>query len=32
LLTYLRFGGLDMGLSPNFNEATLKQGICRRMP
>jgi GxxExxY protein len=31
LLTYLRLSGLKMGLLMNFNEATLKQGIRRRL-
>ena len=31
LLTYLRVSGLKMGLLLNFNEATLKQGIRRRL-
>jgi GxxExxY protein len=31
LLTYLRVSGLKMGLLMNFNEATLKQGIRRRL-
>ncbi len=31
LLTYLRVSGLKLGLLLNFNEATLKQGIRRRV-